>query len=307
LPLSCHYYNETNNECKKYFQSNLHLLLEKIDEQHHNDILKSIIFSWINDKIEHRCLALQLFILFIEIEHDQFDQYLIDIFDFILREFNDIQHDDEEQEKFHDQYIYHLTNVLIYVIKYCPNSLQMLQLRPKWLQLLKLVDEKCLLHPHIWVRFLSAQFFGLLFELNKQEEIVEHIEKYVSQHDNSTTTTTTENGPSPKRLKKSTPVHLDQEPLFIHYVATFDSTMSPLIKIQRLCLCSCSQLKPSNLSEEFSLQITKNLIYLSKLLILSHFKYDVKNDDKSSTSAAIHFRTAERRVISLGNFVDSNV
>ncbi|CAF4379160.1 unnamed protein product, partial [Adineta steineri] len=133
-------------------------------------------------------------------------------------------------------------------------------------------DEKCLLHPHIWVRFLSTQVFGLLFDLNKPEEIIQHIEKYLSQHDNSSDSTaaTIENGPSRKRLKKSIQINLDHEPLFIHYVATFDSTMSPLIKIQRLCLCSCSQLKPSNLSEEFSLQITKNLIYLSKLLILSH-------------------------------------
>jgi len=80
LPLSCHYYNE----CKKYFQLNLRLLLHKIDQQHRNDILKTIVFSWINDKIEHRCLALQLFILFIEIDHEQFDQYLFDIFIILL-------------------------------------------------------------------------------------------------------------------------------------------------------------------------------------------------------------------------------
>jgi U3 small nucleolar RNA-associated protein 20 len=80
----------------------------------------------------------------------------------------------------------------------------------------------------------------------------------------------TENGPSRKRLKKSSQSNLDHEPLLIHYVTTFDSSMSPLIKIRRLCLCSCSQLKPSNLTEEFCLQITKNLIYLSKLLILSN-------------------------------------
>jgi hypothetical protein len=184
LPLSCHYYNETNNECKKYFQLNLHLLLEKIDEQNRNDILRNIVFSWINDKIEHRCLALQLFIIFIEIEHEQFDQYLFDLLNFIEREFNDIKHEDDEQEKFHDQYIYHLINVLVYVIKYCPNSLQMVQLRSKWLQLLKLIDEKCLLHPHIWVRFLSTQFFGLLFDMNKPEEIVQHIQKYLIQENN---------------------------------------------------------------------------------------------------------------------------
>ena len=46
--------------------------------------------------------------------------------------------------------------------------------------------------------------------------------------------------------------------------------MPSLIKIQRLCLCSCSQLKPSKLTDEFCLQITKNLVYLSKLLIISH-------------------------------------
>ena len=186
LPLSCHYYNETNNECKKSFQSNLRLLLEKIDEQHRNDIFKNIVFIWINDKIEHRCLALQLFILFIEIEHDQFDQYLSDIFDFIEKELNQIKQDDEhdEQQKFNDQYIYHLINVLIYAIKYCPNALQMVQLRSKWLELLKLIDEKCLLHPHIWVRFLSAQLFSLLFDLNKPGDIVQYMEKYLPQENN---------------------------------------------------------------------------------------------------------------------------
>ena len=55
----------------------------------------------------------------------------------------------------------------------------------------------------------------------------------------------------------------------INYVINFDPSQTPLIKVQRLCLCSCSQLKPSDLSEEFRLQIVKNLIYLSKVLILS--------------------------------------
>jgi U3 small nucleolar RNA-associated protein 20 len=243
--------------------------LEKIDEQHRNDILKNIVFSWINDKIEHRCLALQLFILFIEIEHEQFDQYLVDIFDFIEKELNNIQseEDHDEQEKFNDQYIYHLINVLIYVIKYCSNSMQMVQLRSKWLQLLKLIDEKCLLHPHIWIRLISAQFFGLVFETNKPEDIVPRMKKYLIEENQGSTT---ENGPSPKRLKKSALSNLDQEPLFLHYATTFDSSISPLIKIQRLCLCSCAQLKPSGLTEEFCLQITKNLIYLSKLLLLSN-------------------------------------
>jgi len=72
---------------------------------------------------------------------------------------------------------------------------------------------------------------------------------------------TAENGPSRKRLKKSDQSNLDQESLFLHYITTFDSSISPLKKIRRLC----SQLKLSNLSEEFCLQITKNLIYLSKL------------------------------------------
>ncbi|CAF5217306.1 unnamed protein product, partial [Rotaria magnacalcarata] len=134
------------------------------------------------DKIEHRCLALQLFILFIEIEHEQFDQHLSDIFDFIEKELNDMQNnnDDNEQQKFNDQYFYHLINVLVNVIKHCPNSLEILQLRSKWLNILKLIDEKCLLHPHIWVRFLSAQFFGLLFARNKPEDIVSRMNKYLT-------------------------------------------------------------------------------------------------------------------------------
>ncbi len=256
LPLSCHYYNEMNNECKKYLEMNLKFLLEKIDEQHRNDILKNIVFSWINDKIEHRCLALQLFILFIEIEHEKFDQYLVEIFDFIEKEFNSIENENEEQQKFYDQYIYHLINVLINVLKFCPNSLQILQLRLKWLNLLKLIDEKYFLHPHIWIRFISTQVFGILFEMTKPEDIVQSMKKYLIE----------ENISNRKRLKKS----LDQESLFLHYVIIFDITISPLIKIQRLCFCLCSQLKPSGLTEEFSLQITKNLIYLSKILLISN-------------------------------------
>ncbi|CAF1230765.1 unnamed protein product, partial [Adineta ricciae] len=265
VPLACHYYNETNNECKKYFQMNLKLLLEKIDEQHRNDILKNVVFSWINDKIEHRCLALQLFLLFIEIEQERFDQYLIEIFEFIQREFHAVKFDgDDDEEKFFDQYIYHLINVLISVVKFCPNSLQMVQLRSKWLDLMKLIDEKCLLHPHIWIRLLSAQFFSQIFEINKPEDVVQRLDKI-----SAIPSAATEDGPSRKRLKKSTQVNLDHEPLFVHYVTTFDSTSSPLIKIQRLCLACCSQLKPSNLTEEFCVQVIKNLIYLSKLLILS--------------------------------------
>jgi U3 small nucleolar RNA-associated protein 20 len=95
----------------------------------------------------------------------------------------------------------------------------------------------------------------------------------MSKNFSSNSISTTENGPSPKRLKKSAQSNLDHEPLFLHYVITFDSSMSPLIKIQRLCLCSCSQLKPSGLTEEFCLQITKNLIYLSKLILQSDSKH----------------------------------
>lgn len=60
---------------------------------------------------------------------------------------------------------------------------------------------------------------------------------------------------------------------------TFDSSISPYTKIQRLCCCSCSLLKPSELTEEFCLQAIKNLVYLSKVLILSdsnHFDLVVK-------------------------------
>lgn len=269
LPLACHYYNERNNECKKQFQMNLNLLLNKIDEQHRNDILKNIVFSWINDKIEHRCLALQLFIIFIEIEHEQFDQYLDDIFNFIEKEFNSIENqvvddNDDEQQKFNDQYIYHLINVLIYVIKYCPNSLQMIKLRLKWLDLLKIIDEKCLLHPHIWIRFISTQFFGLLFDMNKPEDIIQNLNKYLIQEN------LLDSNLNPKRLKKS---NLDQESLFVHYIVSYDLSISPLKKLQRLCFCSISQLKPSGLTEEFCLQITKNLIYLFKILLLSNSNY----------------------------------
>ena len=293
LPLSCHYYNEAKIECKKSFQANLHLLLEKIDEPNRNDLLKNIVFSWINDKIEHRCLAMQLFVLFIEIERDRFDQYLMEVLRFVEKEFDEIKTADDtietlenEQQKFNDQYVYHLINVLVYVIKHCPNALPMPSLRSQWLRLLKLVDERCLLHPHIWIRLLSAQLFGLLFDMNPPQDIVTFIEKMPSEdaaryvlvppcrNSNSSfsrkisakPTSTVENESARKRLKQS---NLDNEPLFVHYVSTYDPTMASLIKVQRLCLCSCSQLKPSGLSDEFSLQITKNLIYLSKVLILS--------------------------------------
>ena len=259
LPLACHYYNEINQDCKKNFQENLRLLLEKIDQQHRDDILKNIVLAWKTDRMEHRCLALQLFILFIQIEREQFDQYLPEIFQFLHEQFNEIQwenSDDDEQEKFQDQYIYHLINVLIYVMKFCPSAIQMLSLRNNWLDLLKIIDEKCLLHPHIWVRLISAQIFGLLFENNKADEVVQSLNRYQKN-----LTSTNENGRNPKRMKKSM---LDQDPLFVHYITTFESS---LIKIQRLSLCSCSQLKPSGVTEEFSLQITKNLLYLSKLLL----------------------------------------
>ena len=278
LPLSCQYYNEPHQECKKLFQQNLHLLLEKIDDQHRTDLLKNIVLVWINDKIEHRCLAVQLFLLFIEIEHDQFDQYLPEILNFILKEFNEIQLDEnEDQQKFNDQYIYHLINVLVHLIKYCPNAIPMVTLRSSWLELLKFIDEKGLLHPHLWIRLLSAQFFGLLFDMIKPIEFVQSIEKHLPQENSdSNRSLETDIGPTRKRLKKS---NLDNEPLFVHFIINSDVSKPSLIKLQRLCLCACSQLKPSGLTDEFSLQVTKNLIYLSKILVLSssnHFDLVVR-------------------------------
>jgi hypothetical protein len=69
-------------------------------------------------------------------------------------------------------------------IKYCPNSLQMIQLRLKWLELIKLIDEKSSLHPHISVQFLLAQFFDLLFEVQRLEEIVQRMKKYLIEEGN---------------------------------------------------------------------------------------------------------------------------
>lgn len=276
LPLSCHYYNETNQDCKKLFQQNLRALLEKIDDQHRTDLLRNIVLVWLNDKVEHRCLAVQLFLIFIEIEHDRFDQYLTEILPFIQKEMNEIQlEDNEEQQKFNDQYIYHLINVLVYLIKHCPSAISMVSLRPIWLDLLKLVDEKGLLHPHMWVRLLSAQFFGHLFEMQKPMEFVQSINKYLTS-ELVNGVSEDEQGPKRKRVKKSP---LDQEPLLVHFVIHSDPTNPSLIKVQRLCLCACSQLKPSGLTDEFCLQVTKNLIYLSKILIIDgshHFDLVVR-------------------------------
>jgi hypothetical protein len=86
----------------------------------------------------------------------------------------------------------------------------------------------------------------------------------------SSRTTTSDDKPSKcKRLKTSLDSTLDNKPVFVHYVFTSDPTIPCPVKLQRLCLCSCSQLKTSGITDEFCLQVTKNLIYLSKLLVLS--------------------------------------
>lgn len=182
VPLSCHFYNETNQECKKLFQQNLQILLERIDEKNRNDLFRNFVLTWTNDVVEHRCLAVQLFVFFIEIERDRFDQFLDDVLKFIHQQINEITLDEnDEQQKFNDQYLFHLINVLLHVIKHCSTSVQMLSLRTIWLELLKLIDEKCFLHPHIWIRFTSSQLFGLLFEMVKPGEFIESFQKYSLQ------------------------------------------------------------------------------------------------------------------------------
>ena len=74
----------------------------------------------------------------------------MEILSFIQKEFQEIApNENEEEQKFNDQYIYHLINVLIHVIKHCPRATPLLALRPIWLPLLRLIDEKGLLHPHL--------------------------------------------------------------------------------------------------------------------------------------------------------------
>jgi len=259
VPFSSQFYNETNVECKKLFQEDLRLLIGKIDDEQRNDLLKNIVCVWLNDQISHRCLASQLILFFIEIQREHFDEFLPEILRFVLKEIEEMsteENEDEQTQKFTDQFFFHLINVLLHLTKFCPNGVSAVSLRSIWLKLTKLIDEKGLLHPHVWIRAASAEFFGRIFDFQTPIEFIRSIEKFFNENVET-------------KAKRSKKFDLNNENLFVHFIGETNS----LIKIQRLCLCVCSQLKPSGLTDEFSLQVTKNLIYLSKILILSESKH----------------------------------
>ena len=59
-----------------------------------------------------------LFILFIEIEHDKFDQYLSNIFDFIEKELNNIKQDDDDEQSKKLNFPEYLNNTGIHKVWY---------------------------------------------------------------------------------------------------------------------------------------------------------------------------------------------
>ncbi|CAF0872294.1 unnamed protein product, partial [Didymodactylos carnosus] len=269
LPIVCHLYNETDVECKKLLVNAIKVLLIKLEKQQRNDLFINIVLVWTKETetIEHRCLASQLIIRFIEVDKENFDQYVNDIFDFIQREFeienNSIQ-DDDDLQRFYDHYFYNLLNILLKISIECENALHLKQLRSKWLLLLKIIDEKFLLHPHLWIRLITTQLLGIFFSASQPTYMAEKIHRF-------------------QGISSSTKSQqLNTEPLFLHYILL---DKSPITKIQRLCICSCSQLKPSGISQELSEQVTKNLIYLSKIAL--HYELLINDDNDKEEICSI--------------------
>ncbi|KAJ8314703.1 hypothetical protein KUTeg_006853 [Tegillarca granosa] len=242
IPMSAALVNDDSAKCRKLTALAIKSLLEKIDHNTRNSLF-SIAVKWFKDeKLRHQTLASQLCGLFVEVESGKFEHHLSEILPLIEQQlepgkFESIHNQSFEQDV--DHLLYNTLNTLCKILQEC-NILR----SSKWTENMNVIwehIEKHLLHPHVWVRLVSAQLYGLLFMAWKPEDVI-------GSHD----------------VQK-------QEYL---QVGSYK-------KIETLAVLFCSQLQSQYLNEDLAGQVVKNIIFITKVAKCYHTSNKLENERKT--------------------------
>ncbi|XP_041072044.1 small subunit processome component 20 homolog isoform X2 [Carcharodon carcharias] len=238
IPVTLMIVNDDSPRCKKMAALAARSLLGKVDEKH-KDLMFSLVLTWFGSgKISHRRLAAHACGLFVEAEGIVFEKRIATVLPILETEINPerFQNISEEvEEKAADRLLFSLLTLVVKLAKDC-TFIQLLKpdtvLTAIWGHI-----QAHLWYPHSWVWLTSAQLFGMLFASHQPEELVA---KW-----NSGQSLTAARTPAARFLLQE----LD-------------------IKIKELALAFCHQLESKFLDPTLGEQVTKNLLFVAKVIYL---------------------------------------
>ncbi|KAL5010991.1 hypothetical protein ScPMuIL_013296 [Solemya velum] len=235
VPLAAALVNDESAHCRKLIALAIKSLLEKLD---HNDLnrLFGIAIKWFSDnRVQHHKLAAQLCGLFIEVESSKFEHHISDMLPIIEQQLEPGKYEQVEEEWKEgemDHLLYNMITTFVKLLRECD-----LVRSSKWAEDISVILEHVrshLQHPHIWVRLVSAQVFGLVFAAYKPEELV--------------SIATMGQGKKTQR----------------EYLL-----LDTKNKMETLAVAFTSQLQSQHLNQELADQVIKNMVFVAK--VAKHF------------------------------------
>jgi len=258
VPLAARLINEESVKCRKLVGLAVKSLLQKVSLTE-RDSMFELVLCWLqvsdSENLPQRRLGAQLIGIFADVEGAKFERRVATLLPLIVQQLNpEFFEEEEKNEEINvvdadgwetvgatdtsesnskasttDSLLFMLLNTVKKVIASCSLVILKGKQHLKDLNGILEVVFSFLYHPHSWIRFLSAQIFGMYFASIRMEEF--HPQKKLDDDDCT------------YLLKES------------------------VIKTRELCGAFCHQIQSQYLTKEHATQIVKNLLFLGKLIL----------------------------------------